>query len=230
MNFILENFKNSLKDLKNIKSYFWFSFLLFFLIALIGLMFPIFFEEEILNIIRELINKTEGLGVFGLTRFIICNNIQSAFIGMFFGIFLGIIPLGVLVINSYILGFVANKSIAVAGFPILWRLVPHGILEIPAILISLAMGIKIGFSLMYNCLKHYGRNIPHIAIILIIFLSTLFFPISFPIYMIITLMNKKLKYKFLENLIMASRIFIFIIIPLLVVAGIIEGILIFMLN
>jgi len=229
-NFISKNFNTSLKDLKNIKSYFWFSFFLFFFIALIGLIFPIFFEDKILSIIRELIKKTEGLGVFELTQFIILNNMQSAFISMFFGVFLGIFPIGVLVINSYILGFVANKSIAVGGILILWRLIPHGILEIPAILISLAIGLKIGLSLMYNCIKHYERNISNITLVFLIFISILFFPVSFPIYMIITLMNKNLKEKFFENLIMASRVFIFIIIPLLVIAGIIEGSLIFLLN
>lgn len=227
---IYENFVTSLKDLKKIKSYFWFSFFLFFLIVFVGLTLPIFFEEEILNIIRELIQKTEGLSLLELIRFIITNNIQSAFLGVVLGTVLGIFPLAIIVINGYVLGFVANKSIAIGGFLILWRLVPHGILEIPAILISTALGLMIGISMMYNCLKYYNKNFSRITISLLIFLSILFFPITFLIYLIFTLVNERLRKMFFSKLLMSFRIFIFIVVPLLVLAGIIEGGLILLLN
>lgn len=225
-NFIYENFKIGLRDLSKIKVYFWFSFLLFFFIALIGFLFPSFFEEKILEIIRELIGQTEGLGVFGLIRFIMANNMKSAFLGIFLGIFLGVAPLGIIIVNAYILGFVANKSIAVGGFLILWRLLPHGIFEIPAILISLALGLKLGFSLMNNCIKHYNKKISSLNSAFLMFLSILFLPVSFIIYMTLTLTNLKLKEMFFRNITDSFRIFILIVVPLLVIAGIIEGVLI----
>lgn len=96
---------------------------------------------------------------------------------MIFGILLGILPFLALVVNGYVLGFVANQAIAIDGIFVLWRLLPHGIFEIPAILISTALGIRLGTDL---------KNIK-------------------------------------KNFISSIRIFLLIVIPLLVIAGLIEG-------
>ncbi len=225
-NFIYKNFQIAFKDLKKIKSYFWFSFILFFVTGFFGFLFPVFFEEQILKIITELIKKTEGLGVFGLIRFIIANNTQSAFFGMILGIFLGIFPLGVLIVNGYVLGFVVSKTVALEGFLVMWRLLPHGIFEIPAILISVALGLRLGFLLMYDCMKSYNKDFGSFVIGLLMFLSILFFPIAFLIYMVFVFRNIELKKKVFKNFLDSFRIFILIVVPLLVIAGIIEGVLI----
>ena len=226
-NFIYKNFKVAVRDIGKIKSYFWFSFFLFFFIGLVGYMFPVFFESEILKIIEELISKTEGLGVWGLIQFIMANNMQSAFVGMLFGIVLGVVPFSIVVVNGYVLGFVANKTVGVEGIFILWRLLPHGIFEIPAILISVGLGLRLGILLMYNCIVSSGlrRSGPWV-IGGLMFLSILFFPITFLIYIVITFMNVRLRRKFMGNFGDSFRIFIFVVVPLLVIAGIIEGILI----
>jgi stage II sporulation protein M len=62
-------------------------------------------------------------------------------------VFFAITPLVVLVVNGYVLGFVANKSVGSQGILVLWRLMPHGIFEIPAIIISIAVGIRLGMFL-----------------------------------------------------------------------------------
>lgn len=227
---LMRNFKIALSDLKPIKTYFWFSFFLFFFVAVIGLIFPIFFEDNILELIKDLIDKTEGLGFVGLTRFIIFNNVQSAFLGMVLGIFLAVFPISVIIVNAYVLGFVADKSIAVEGILVLWRLLPHGILEIPAILISVALGIKIGIELMTNCIFYYNKKINNLSLSLLILLSIIFLPISFIVYMVISLSDNKLRIKLIDNLIYSFRIFVFIVLPMLIVAGIIEGSLIWLLG
>lgn len=226
-NFIYGNFKIALRDLRKIKSYFWFSFFLFFFVGLVGYIFPVFFVDEVLKIVEELIKKTEGLNALELVQFIMANNMQSAFIGMLFGIGLGVIPFSILVVNGYILGFVANKTVGVEGVLILWRLLPHGIFEIPAILISVGLGLRLGFLLMYNCITSKVGKINNWFIGCLMFLSILFFPIAFLIYIIITLMDVWLRREFFNNFWDSIRIFVFIVVPLLVIAGVVEGILIF---
>ncbi len=186
--FVYGNFKQSLKYVANIKNYIWFSCVLFFCVALFGFMLPIFFQEQVLQLIKEIILKTEGLGTLNMIRFIFINNLKSSFFAMVLGIFFGIIPLVIVVVNAYVLGFVANKTIVAEGWLILWRLLPHGIFELPAVLISISLGLKLG--------------------------SFLF-----------TSKNKGWKefWKWLKDVI---RVFILIVIPLLVIAGIIEGLLI----
>jgi len=179
-NYIYTNFLIAIKDLKKIKTYFLFSLTIFLLFTIIGLIFPDFFKDKILELIRSLISQTQDLSILQLISFITANNIQVAFFGIIFGIIFGILPIVALVVNGYVLGFVANQAIAAEGIFVLGRLLPHGIFEIPAILISTALGIRLGTDL------------------------------------------KNIKKNFLSSI----RIFLLIIIPLLVIAGIIEGTLI----
>lgn len=190
--FVYSNFKLSLDYIKEIKIYVWFSVILFFGIGILGYMFPVFFEEQILTMIAELIRQTEGLSVLELIRFIFINNVKSGFFAVIFGVFLGIIPLIITMMNGYVLGFVANKTIAIEGVLVLWRLLPHGIFEIPAIMISIGLGLKLGLFLFFSKDKTW----------------------------------KEFK-KWVVN---SLRAFIFVVVPLLVVAGIIEGILIIFLG
>ncbi len=183
-NFIYQNFLTALKDLRKLRNYFIFSLVLFFLFSIIGIVFPHILEDKILELIKSLINKTDGLNVIELFIFITSNNIQVSFFGMILGIIFAIIPTLTLIINGYVLGFVINRSIVSEGIFIIWRLFPHGIFEIPAVLISTSLGIKIGTDF---------KNIK-------------------------------------KNLKSALRIFILIVVPLLVIAGIIESILVGLIN
>ncbi len=225
--FIYQNFNKSLEDLKDLKNYFWLSLFLFIIVSLIGFAFPTFFEDEIRGIIKGLVDKTESLGPVELTVFIISNNIFSSFIGMVSGIFVSVPSATIIIVNAYLLGFVANISVQKFGFLFLWRLYPHGIFEIPAILISTSLGIRIGYLLMRDSIIEYNKKINNLAYYFIIILSILTFFFSFIIYILMSLLNKKLRQKFTNNFNYSLRIFILIVVPLLVIAGIIEGVLIY---
>jgi len=188
-NFFYKNFLDAVAYTKKVKTHFIFSLILFFTIGIIGFIFPIFFVEEIKNFIQELIQLTAGMNSFELTLYIIYNNIKSAIFAIVLGIAFGILPIGIIILNGYVLGFISNKTASVEGIFILWKLLPHGIFEIPAVLLSTALGLKLGLFLF----TYSGKN--------------------------------KLK-EFGNWLINSFKVFIFIIIPFLVLAGIIEGILI----
>jgi|TARA_B100000315_G_scaffold258459_1_gene310661 stage II sporulation protein M len=182
---IRKNFFSSLKFIKECKNFIYISFSLFFLFSLIGFFIPIPEEisSQLLELIKELLKQTEDLSSLGLTQFIFLNNLQGSFFGMIFGAFFGIFPILALVFNGYLLGFVASISVREEGILILWRLLPHGIFELPAIFISLGLGLKIStFVLEKNKLK------------------------SFKDYL------KK-----------SIMVFLFVVIPLLIIAAIIEG-------
>jgi stage II sporulation protein M len=153
-NFIYKNFLISLKELKKLRNYFIFSLILFFSFSIIGMIFPHFFEDKIIDLIKSLIEKTENLNIFELFVFITANNIQVAFIGIIFGVLFGIVPTLALIVNGYVLGFIINKSIISEGIFIIWRLFPHGIFEIPAVLISTSIGIRLGTDL-----KNFKKNL-----------------------------------------------------------------------
>ena len=172
--------------LKENKNYLWFALVFFLGISLISFflapIFPEAAENWILKFIEDIMKQTEGMGFFRLFLFIIKNNISTAFFGMMFGIAFAIFPIFNLLLNGAVLGFVMNKSVGVAGLAVLLRLIPHGIFEIPALIISLGLGIRLGAFV-------FKKN-----------------------------KKKDLIYSLTNSL----RIFLFIILPLLLIAGLIE--------
>lgn len=188
-NFLLEEYRKSWGFIKESKTFIYFIIAIFFAFALFSFFVPPpdFLAKQILEFIEELLKKTQGMGYFELTRFIFFNNVQSSFFGMILGILFGIFPLIAVVSNGYLLGFIASIVVNIEGVSVLWRLFPHGIFELPAIFISLGLGLKIG-SFIFQKEK-----------------------------------LKSLKIYLKDSL----RTFLFIVIPLLIVASIIEGSLIF---
>jgi stage II sporulation protein M len=185
-NFISKNYSKCFNYFYEFKNYFIFSLAIFCLFFIIGFAYPQFFRSEIISFIKELETLINGKSSFEMFKFIFLNNIKASALAMFLGIIFGIIPLVVAISNGYLLGFVAHEAVAVGGLLTLWKILPHGIFELPAILFSIALGMKLG---------------------------TNFFRIK---------ELKKIKYHLQESI----RFFIFIIFPLLLIAGIIEAILI----
>ncbi len=187
---IIEEYKKSWNFLKESKNFIYSIIGVFFVFSLIGFFItpPTEVSEQILKFIEELLQKTQGMGNLELISFIFLNNVQSSFFGMIFGIFLGIFPLIAAIANGYLLGFVSSLVVNSEGVFVLWRLFPHGIFELPAIFISLGLGLKIGTFIFQK------KKI------------------------------ESLKKYFLNSL----KVFLFIVLPLLIIAAIIEGTLIFL--
>ncbi len=184
--------KCSLKDVYNkswhtIKDAKWYVYgvaIVFLVFALIGYVFPVFFVEEITQVIQGMIAEFEGLGIIASVVKIFLNNIMAGFLAFAFGLFLGIFPVVAAITNGYLVGFVANSVVEQNGVSVLWRLLPHGIFELPAIFVSMGLGVWLGVSFFDK--------------------------------------NKTLKQKIIDG----ARAFVVIVLPLLVIAAVIEGILI----
>ena len=183
-----ENYSACFKFFKEIRWYVVFSLGLFALFFIVGFIFPIFFRDEIFKFVLEMIAMMEGKSVFGIMQFIFLNNLKASFLSMIFGISFGILPFFIGAFNGYLVGFVAREAVATEGILVLWKLFPHGIFELPAIIFSIAIGFKIGTDLFRQ--------------------------------------DQKVRYNFREGF----RFFVFVIFPLLLVAGIIEGSLIGIFN
>jgi stage II sporulation protein M len=187
-----KEYQKTWKYIKETKIHFLVIAGLFILTTIIGFVVPApeFLSQEIMQVIQEIIEKTQGMNSLELISFIIANNVQTSFLGMIFGLVLGIFPIITTVINGYLLGFVAEMSVSLEGPSTLLSLIPHGIFELPAIIISLGLGLKLGG---FPFQKNPGKSFK----------------------------------EFLEN---SVRAFILIVLPLLLIAGIIEGTLIFLIN
>ena len=144
--FFAAKYSESFSYIRESKNFIYFSIFVFVAASLLSFLLPVpeNLREQIIKFIEELISQTEGMGQFEITKFIFLNNLQSSFTGMILGAFFGIFPLVIAIVNGYLLGFVSSASIQSEGIFIMWRLVPHGIFELPAIFISLGIGLKFG--------------------------------------------------------------------------------------
>lgn len=187
-----EEYKECWTYLKDSKKFIYAIIAIFLGFAIIGFFLPApnYLIEKILEFIEELLIKIDGLSQFQLIRFIFFNNLKSSFFGMILGVLFGVFPIFAAIANGYILGFVSALVVSSEGVLSLWRLIPHGIFEFPAIFISLGLGLKLG---------------------------TFVF-------------NKNKRKFFRENILKSLKIFWWIVIPLLIIAGIIEGFLVGMIG
>lgn len=188
-NFFRSKIEHSFEYLKKSKKFILISFLVFLIFSFIG--FFINFPEEVslyfLNYFEELIKETSQLGTFELILFLLSNNMSASFFGLFSGVFFGVFPFFGALLNGFVLGFASNLSVVENGFFSLFSLLPHGVFELPALFISLGLGLKLGWVFLKNFFKG-------------------------------DILKRELKNSF--------EVFIFIVLPLLALAAIIEGILI----
>ena len=134
---------DSLRYIRECKNYIYFIMLLFLWSSFIG-----FFKSGQFTfldpIIRKLVEQTSGLNFFELVSFIFSNNLQNAFFGFILGIVLGIFPIVNAILNGTVLGYVFSKVYDFSGVSDFWRILPHGIFELPAIFIALGLGVNLG--------------------------------------------------------------------------------------
>lgn len=238
-----KEYKESWDYIKKTKNYLWIILAILIATFLIGFFVPApeILSSEIMKLITEIIEKTQNMTSLELIFFIITNNIQTSFLGMIFGFVLGVFPILTAVVNGYLIGFVSAMSVSLEGGISLMKLLPHGIFEIPAVILALGTGMNLGdkfieeiFKINKKTLRALLIFIFTIILLLLIYLlylksltllgGLIFFVIMFTIILIFS--NKGLK----SEAIKAVRVFLLIILPLLLIAGIIEGSLIFLLN
>jgi len=149
-------FKNYYKEswdfLKESKKFIFASVGIFFILFLLGLILPTpqFVLDIVIDMVKKLLEETQGKGFFEMWFFIFKNNLIVAFVSVLFGCSLGIIPLLYLFGNGYFIGVVSRMVTSETSIFELWRLIPHGIFELPAIFISFGLGIKIGSFVFYE--------------------------------------------------------------------------------
>ncbi len=111
--------------------------------------------------LEELFTQASTLEGWHLFWFIFWNNVRAAFVGMIGGIAFGLIPVGIGIMNGLVLGYVGALVTAEVGLSSLWRLLPHGIFELPALFLALALGLRLGVAsgeLVYSVIVGKKRD------------------------------------------------------------------------
>lgn len=79
---------------------------------------------------------------------IFLKNLLASAMAMLLGLGLGLVPLMVVTSNGFLLGIVGYASLQKAGPLFLAAgILPHGIIELPVVLVSIAIGFRLGYLL-----------------------------------------------------------------------------------
>ncbi len=161
---------------------------LFLISAAVGFFYPQLLQGMLQDLINSIVDQTKNLNFGQLLSYIIYNNAKTSALGMLLGLMFGIFPVFLSALNGYMIGFVFNKLYISNEISNSWRILPHGIFELPAFFLSLGLGLMLGYTLFFD--------------------------------------SKQFKEKFLMSL----KTFVYVIVPLLLIAGFIETSLIFLLR
>lgn len=114
------------------------------------------------------------------------NNASKSLIIIALGAFLGLPPLFFLVVNGLLIGYMSVLVVEKASWAALIKtIVPHGILELPAVIIACAYGLRLGIlvlkwmvslpspsrkGVVYQQFARYFRTLPAVSVALVIVL------------------------------------------------------------
>ena len=150
--------RRKLKSLENIvrteevRYYFVALLLLFFIALVFGFVSAELLPESNQDIAEKISEALEPFAEFSLSElfvFILVNNVVTTLGAMLFGIFFGIIPVLIVLINGYVIGALASVLAPnIDIFVLLAGTIPHGIIEIPAALLASSYGIFLGEKFM----------------------------------------------------------------------------------
>ncbi|NLZ92797.1 MAG: stage II sporulation protein M [Firmicutes bacterium] len=109
-------------------------------------------EENLLAALKDLGEEIFNVSALEGVMLLIINNIFATAQIIFLGIFLGVPTLISAIANGSVLGILAfqltQEGIAPVPF-ILAGVLPHGIFELPAFFLSVALGLKLGYHIVF---------------------------------------------------------------------------------
>jgi len=106
--------------------------------------------SQVFGDIKDQIEQSDNPTVTSIWL-VFLNNVRAVFFMMALGLILAIMPVISMLVNGIMIGFVLRIQEA-AGYPlvdlIFKGLLPHGLLELPAIIIGAGYGIRLGVTLV----------------------------------------------------------------------------------
>ncbi len=139
---IKDFYAGALTDLRGARNYIYLGMAVYVIGLLFGLLFPGRFAI-FLDSFRKLAARFAGRSLPVLIVMIFLQNLFASFISIWAGALFGLVPLGAAATNGILMGVVLAAAKGKFGQS-LWKLIPHGIFEMPAVFISWGLGIWLG--------------------------------------------------------------------------------------
>ncbi|SFM62313.1 stage II sporulation protein M [Methanolobus profundi] len=135
--------------IEELKPFVWISLALFIISTVAGYAYYSMDPSYALNSLdglEELAEMLQGLSALEIMLLIFVNNAVKMFFSILLGFALGIIPFGFLLMNGFVIGIFAHyQTVENGALFVIAGLTPHGLIEVPMLIISSAVGMKIGY-------------------------------------------------------------------------------------
>lgn len=172
-----ESYLNKIKKLSIILSVFFIASI--FLGYILAHDHPIETKKIIFESLKNMLEPAKDLTSFRLLSFIFFKNLFVTLTGLALGIFFGVIPILTVFINGLTLGVVGYIFLKKYNFLILTAgILPHGIIEIPAFILSTASGLWLWRSL-YRYIRYDENKIKEEFVSMIKFFILIIIPMLF---------------------------------------------------
>jgi stage II sporulation protein M len=129
------------------------------------------------NALQDLLGTFPDISSMSLPElfaFIAANNTVKSLLFMFGGLLGGVLPLFFVIFNGFTVGWVAYELGTTQGLGyVVAGLTPHGIVEIPAILLAMSMGMSLGYTTL-NSLRGQGNVVKEVKTALGFFITRVF--------------------------------------------------------
>lgn len=141
------------------------------------------FTEQTITGFREEVGPLKETSALQLMLAIFENNVIKCFLVVVLGLVLGIAPLLFMMANGIVIGIVIGAALANAGLLyVMVGILPHGVIEMPMVFISAAIGLKLGFDVIRAVVQkdvHLWKNIREGLLIFIFWVAPLLFVAAF---------------------------------------------------
>jgi len=132
-------------------------FAAFFAIGYLAVMTVPDVGNMVVSNFKEEVSPLKELSPVGLMMGIFANNAFKCLIVIVLGLALGIAPLVFVLANGLILGIVIGVTLkSTSLLYVLVGVVPHGVIELPMVFVSAAIGLKLGVDMLRALL---GKNV-----------------------------------------------------------------------
>ncbi|AET64424.1 stage II sporulation protein M [Methanothrix harundinacea] len=154
------NWKEDASYLRSIRPYILLSVSLFFGAAVLG--FAVSARDPTLGAayVGEVADKLEwilDLSPAKMMLAIFLNNLFASALALLLGVGFGIVPAVVVVLNGAVVGLVVHQAVMAGGATfVLVAIIPHGIIELPTVLVAIGVGFRLGHLMILTLL---GRRV-----------------------------------------------------------------------
>jgi stage II sporulation protein M len=171
---------------RNIVRYVIFLTALFVAAFLAGLVAPIPGKRELLGDLKASLEAYATLPPVKMFAFILFNNSVKTFVVLVLGILFGVLPLIAVATNGYLLGVVYLFASGEVGYlQAVKAVLPHGVLEIPAVILSAGYGLWLGVTFARRIRRRdmtgFGDQVIHGI--------SMYFKVAFPLFILATVIE-----------------------------------------